>query len=294
MDGRKQQKTMMKLPQIEPNTILMGYRGSHAHGTYIDPEQNPEFGTDDIDLMGVVVPPESYYLGLDTYGSRGTKEISQGPYDIVYYELRKFVSLLCKGNPNVIGLLWLESPEYGIVRQSMPGLSLVSHTKTFTFTKQTVKSFYGYALSQKHQMQKNPTHRAYMGERRKALAEKFGYDVKHASHLLRLLWMLVELLETEHFTVRLSDAKVKDLIAIKRGDWLLSDVLNETSMALERARELEAKCDWPDRVDEKWASGLCVDIVKQAWNSRNFLSEPTTPIAMSVDSDDSASTPESS
>jgi len=88
-----------------PMTILSGYRGSIAHGMYI-PQSDPN-SIDDKDVMAIVVPPLRYYFGIDTYGSRGTREITHDPWDIVVYELRKYVSLLVKGNPNVIALLWL-------------------------------------------------------------------------------------------------------------------------------------------------------------------------------------------
>lgn len=248
-------------PPVESNTILLGYRGSHAHGTYIDPDLDPEFGTDDIDLMGVVVPPESYYLGLDSYGSRGTKEIVDGPYDIVYYELRKFVSLLCKGNPNVLSLLWLQPRFYH--RLNFSAILLTEERNRFTFTKQTVKAHMGYALAQRHQMQKDPTNRAYMGERRRALAQRFGYDVKHAAHFYRLLAQVIELMEDEFLNVNRHDAET--LKEIKTGQWSLDRFMLTTGNMLNYARQLEARCGFPDSVNHGWASSLCVQIVKEAW-----------------------------
>lgn len=32
----------------------------------------------------------------------------EGPYDCVFYEIRKMVSLLLNCNPNVLSLLWLK------------------------------------------------------------------------------------------------------------------------------------------------------------------------------------------
>lgn len=55
--------------------------------------------------MGIVIPPKPYYLGMQQWE---VTEGFNGPWDIVLYELRKFVGLLCRQNPNVLQLLWLE------------------------------------------------------------------------------------------------------------------------------------------------------------------------------------------
>lgn len=242
--------------------ILAGYRGSHAHGTAIDPADDPEFGTDDIDTMHVVVPPPRFYLGLDQYGSRGTREIKQGPYDAVCYEARKFVSLLCKGNPTVLSLLWLPASGYGLTKITQAGAILVAQRRPFTLTRRTVTAFVGYAQAQADSMRKDPTHRAYMGERRRALAQRFGYDVKHAAHTIRLLRMVCELMEDQCLHVLRHD--YQQLVAIKRGEWSLDDVLSNVDVLLARARELEAGLDWPDEVDRDWASTICMNVVRMA------------------------------
>lgn len=43
--------------------ILVGYRGSIAHGMYVPPK-NPT-SIDDKDLMSVCIPPLDFYLGLE-------------------------------------------------------------------------------------------------------------------------------------------------------------------------------------------------------------------------------------
>ena len=70
---------------------------SHSHGTYIEPS-DPS-GVDDVDLLGVYVAPVEYYLG---FGREDAYERWESRYDCVFYELRKFVGLLLKSNPNVL------------------------------------------------------------------------------------------------------------------------------------------------------------------------------------------------
>lgn len=65
---------------VPDECFYLGYRGSVAHGMYVPPE-NPD-SIDDIDLMGFCVGSERDYFGLHEWGSRGTKEIKAGQYDV--------------------------------------------------------------------------------------------------------------------------------------------------------------------------------------------------------------------
>lgn len=58
---------------------------------------------------------------------------------------------------------------------------------------------------------------------RKALEEKHKYDVKHAMHLVRLLKMGVEILETGKVIVKRPDRE--ELLAIKNGDWAYDQLI---------------------------------------------------------------------
>src|SRR3990167_4507437 len=52
-------------PKWARQLILSGYRGSHAHGTCIPP--NDPHGTDDIDVFGVFGREDQYYHGVSGY-----------------------------------------------------------------------------------------------------------------------------------------------------------------------------------------------------------------------------------
>ena len=62
-----------------------------------------------------------------------------------------------------------------------------------------------------------------MGAKRKELVEKFGYDTKNASHLIRLLKMGIEALTTGELLIERPDNNM--LLEIKRGEWKLERVL---------------------------------------------------------------------
>lgn len=238
--------------------ILSGWRGSIAHNMYV-PKNDPN-SIDDKDVMTICIPPLSHYFALREYGSRGTKEIKRDEWDIVVYEFKKFVSLLKKGNPNVVSLLWLDSNHY--LKRTTVGDMLIEHRWMFN-SRQVYHSFVGYSYSQLHRM----THLAfkgYMGDKRKQLVEKFGYDTKNAAHLIRLMRMCIEFLYEEKFFVSRHDNQ--QLLEIKRGEWPLEKVKEEADLLFKRAEVAYEKTKLPVEPDHYLIENLMVGIMRDFYN----------------------------
>lgn len=233
--------------------MLQFYRGSIAHGMYI-PSNDPN-SIDDKDIMAVCIPPIDYYLGLKRYGSRGTKEIKQNEWDIVIYELQKFISLLMKGNPNVLMALWLDKKHY--IKVTGPGKILLDNKNLF-IGKHVYQSFTGYAYGQLKRME-HMACQGYMGEKRKQLVNKFGYDTKNAAHLIRLLRMSIEFLTDGVLYVERHDAQ--QLLQIKRGEWTLEHVKREADRLFKLADEAYIKSTLPIKINTEAINQLCIDMI---------------------------------
>jgi predicted nucleotidyltransferase len=236
--------------------ILHGYRGSIAHGMY-EPSTEPD-SIDDKDTMAVCVPPTDYYLGLAEFGSRGTQEIKRGEWDIVIYEARKAVRLLAQGNPNILSLLWL--PDNLYIKRTRAGDMLIANRDVFV-GRHVYKPFVGYATAQLHKMEHN-AFKGYMGDKRKQIVERYGYDTKNAAHLIRLLRMGIEFLVDGEMNVQRYDAP--ELLAIKHGEWTLARIKAEAERLFRRAEEVYDRSTLPVRPDPKAVNRLCVDIVEEA------------------------------
>lgn len=130
---------------LEPHLIVLGLMGSHSHGTYLPPEE-PN-AVDDIDLMGFVVPPIEYHLGLPRW-QHWTRQIDE--LDVVLYSLEKAVRLLLKSNPNIVGLLWLRDEEY--VHRHPLFDRLRSEREIFS-SLEAADAFAGYAYDQLKRME---------------------------------------------------------------------------------------------------------------------------------------------
>jgi len=240
-------------------SILLAYRGSIAHGMYVGPAD--PMSIDDKDVMGICIPPMEYYYGLKEFGSRGTKEIKEGPWDIVLFELRKAMRMLAGGNPNVLGILWLEQQDYIMVTPA--GQLLIDNRELFV-GKHVYHSFVGYAHGQLHRMT-HGAYEGYMGEKRKTLVEKFGFDCKNGSHLIRLLRMGIEFLATGRLRVKRPDAQ--ELLEIKRGEWSLERVQREAESLFSKAHDALIASKLPDAPDRDKINALCVHIA-ETWLNR--------------------------
>ena len=240
---------MRKVP-IKKEIILEGYRGSISHGVYV-----PDC-IDDKDIFGIFIPPKEYILGLNVWDCY---EAFEGDYDYLYYGLKKFFSLALKGNPNTLSLLWLKDQFYTIKTEL--GEEIITNRDIFS-SKQAYHAFNGYAYGQLRRM----THLAfegYMGDKRKKLAEKFGYDCKNASHCIRLLEMGIEFLTEGKLNVwRENNQK---LLAIKLGEWTLEKVQAEADRLFKLADEAYVKSNLPNEPDYKKANELLIDITEKFW-----------------------------
>lgn len=240
--------------------IMICYRGSITHGTY-RPSSEPN-SVDDKDVLSVVVPDLDYYFGLMSWGSRGTKESVQGEWDFVGYEARKYISLLGKGNPNVLNTLFL-APQY-YIKTSAP-FELIKQHRSLFVGKWVYRSFAGYAHSQLSRMERM-NFEGYMGQKRKQLVEKFGFDTKNASHLIRLLRMCIEFLVEGQLFVERQDAA--ELLDIKNGLWSLERVKAEADRLFGEAQAAYLHSDLPARQDSIAINRLCERVIRETFYLR--------------------------
>jgi hypothetical protein len=129
---RKLKTKEMTLHEIETNgsLLLNCISGSRAYGL--------NTATSDTDYKGVFVLSKSAFYGLEY-----TEQVSNESNDIIYYELKRFIDLLTKNNPNILELL--ATPADCVIHKD-PIMELV---KPELFLSKLCKhTFAGYAQSQ--------------------------------------------------------------------------------------------------------------------------------------------------
>jgi predicted nucleotidyltransferase len=165
--------------------------GSIAYGVSND--------NSDMDVYGFSIPPKEVIfpslrgeiLGFDDYeiqfsqfqkhhikdaaalGGKGRV------YDMTIYSIVKYFRLLMENNPNIIDSLYV--PDNCILYSTPIADRIREHRKMFLH-KGCWATFKGYAYGQMHKiLTKKPE------GKRKAIVEQFGYDVKFAYPVVRLL-----------------------------------------------------------------------------------------------------------
>lgn len=238
--------------------VLACYMGSVSHGTS---EPNP-VGIDDTDIMGAVIPPLPYLVGwsrFEQWDPPPDPASHLGELDCTFYDLRKLVRLWLKSNPNVLGMLWLR-PEHYLVRT--PAFDqFVAHRDAFS-SRIGIGALRGYALGQMRDIDKG-VYRGYMGAKRKAVVEQFGYDCKHAAHTIRILRMGIEYCLTGQYNVWRGDLDAGELRAIKRGDWPRDRVLSEADRLLADLEAASHESVLPERPDADRVQSIVLDVLRE-------------------------------
>jgi len=251
-------------PEWAKNPILAGYRGSHAHGTYIPPEE--DLGTDDIDVFGIAVRDPNYYLGLDGYQPerKGTFTTAGEMLDIETHEVRKFCHLLMKGNPNVHQHLWLAKEHYLVVTKT--GQMLLDNRENF-LSKKLFESYAGYAVAQLNRMEKFEK-RGYMGTKREAIVKAHGYDVKNAAHCIRLLFGAIHLAQHSRIQVHLDGTDLETVVAVKRGLWSLDHVKRYAERLFDEFKYFKEDSNLPGRIERADVNKIVCTIIEEEWEDR--------------------------
>lgn len=214
--------------------------GSDAHGTKLPPIEG---GVDDSDFTVVFMPSVGNFLGFNptdhyTYKHDGL--------DIVMYSFPKIMKMLRNGNPNVLALLFYTRKEH--VPVFGPAMSELERKRDVFLSKRLYDRFRGYAKSQISAMNK-AEFKGYMGARRKAMVEQFGYDTKAATHASRVLSMGTELFRTEYMHVNRTGIDANLLMRMKQGRYPL-DSMQEWIEAQQKELDFAfSKTFLPDQPD---------------------------------------------
>lgn len=109
-------------------------RGSHCHGIATE--------TSDYDYGGIFITP---MVNIMDMGFNYQDQIANETNDVVWYELKKFMSLLIKSNPTVLESLFV-ADKY--VKYEHPLITELKSYKEEFLTKKCFNSFFSYAKSQ--------------------------------------------------------------------------------------------------------------------------------------------------
>ena len=129
---------------LAEHLILLGVMGSRSQNTALTDMDS--LTPPDLDVIGVVMPPARYVVGLGRWESF---RYQSEELDATLYSFEKTVSMCLKGNPNIAPLLWLREQDYMV--RTPEGAALVNARDDFS-SRRTATAFVGFATGQMHRM----------------------------------------------------------------------------------------------------------------------------------------------
>ena len=139
----------------------------------------------------------------------------QREYDVTIFNIVKFFQLSMDNNPNIVDSLF--TPDRCILHQNNVG-KLVRDNRTIFLHKGSWHKFKGYAYSQ---LSKIGAKANASNPKRQASILEFGYDVKFAYHVVRLLDECEQILATGTLNLEQNREQLK---SIRRGEWTLDQI----------------------------------------------------------------------
>lgn len=256
--------------------VLMG---SEAYGTATD--------TSDKDIYGFCIPPKDVvfpHLSGEIQGFGRTKKrfeqyqeshIGDGgtSYDVSVYGIVRYFHLCMENNPNILDSLFV--PRECVISSTQVG-ELTRESRWAFLHKGCWPKFKGYAYSQLSKMSSQNR----VGKR-KEMVEKHGFDLKFASHVVRLLYEAEQILTTGDLDLRRDREHLK---AIRRGEVSEADI---RQWAADKEKQLEvayhtSSLPWgPDEDSIKSLLLKCLEhhygsldnCVSTGYNAENALQE---------------------
>jgi predicted nucleotidyltransferase len=207
--------------------------GSQAYGT------NNE--DSDIDVYGFCIPPLDmifpHTAGHIPGFGRQIQRFEQwqeshitGDYDkeadITIFSIVKYFNLLMENNPNIVDSIF--TPLNCVLQITQVG-QLVRDNRKIFLHKGSYHKFLGYSRSQ---LAKMGTTKENTSGKRREIRDRFGFDVKFATHVVRLLCELEMILEQGDIDLQRDREHLK---SIRRGDYSQEDII---SWATEKEKHL--------------------------------------------------------
>lgn len=275
MPSRTEQLSKKKLAQppkwMEDGAVILEIiNGSYAYGCSTD--------TSDLDIYGVCVPPkgivfphtQGYIQGYDKniptfeqYQEHGIKDQSAHggkgqEYDLNIFNILKFCRLAADNNPNIIDVLY--AGQHCVLHCTQAGTMLRNARSAFIH-KGLKQKYIGYAHSQLHKMGlKTPE----PGSKRDASVQQYGYDVKYATHLVRLIGYAEQLLTTGDLNMALEADRLK---AIRNGEWTEQQIKDFFTAKETSLEQLYVTSQLPRKPDEAKIKQLILDILEHHYGN---------------------------
>lgn len=254
-------KSLIHCPEwLVDNVHYMTIMGSNAYGVSSD--------SSDEDIYGFCIPNKDMIFPhlrgeIQGFGRQQKRfevwqehhivdKEAKKEYDFAIYSIVKFFNLCMECNPNMIDSLF--TPVRCILHSTSVG-NMVRENRKLFLHKGAWYKFKNYAFSQMHKMDiKKPN------GKRKEITEKYGFDLKFAYHIVRLLGECQMILEEGDLDLERNREQLK---SIRRGEWTIDQIEEHFSMKDKILEKLYSESKIPSSPDEGKIKELLLNCLEQ-------------------------------
>lgn len=177
-------------------------------------------------------------------------------FDVTVYAMARYFQLLLENNPNIIDTLFVPR---NCVLHSSPIGEMVRENRQLFLHKGCWPKFKGYAYNQLNKIRT----KAPKGKR-KAMVDEFGYDVKFAYHVVRLINEVEQLLLESELDLQRSSEQLK---AIRRGEWPLERLEQYVADKEKTLEQLYSRSALPNKPNTQGVRELLLNCYEQYYGS---------------------------
>lgn len=200
---------------VESSVKYLAIMGSHAYGCHST--------SSDYDVYGFCIPPRDIVFpfenNVNIYGFHHQPnnfkhfQAQEDDLDFSVYSIVRYFHLCMDCNPNMIDSMFV--PDNCVVL-STPVSDLVRLNRKLFLSKKAWHTFKGYSYSQMEKMKnKNPV------GKRLEIVKQYGYDIKFAYHVVRLLDEVEQILELGDIDIQRDRERLK---SIRAGQWTIHEI----------------------------------------------------------------------
>lgn len=259
-------------PWVVGGTQYLTIMGSVAYAVSGD--------TSDMDLYGWCIPPKDLIFPhlrgeIPGFGYQTQRfeqfqqhhildKEARKEYDFNIYSIIKYFQLVLDNNPNMVDSLFTD---HTCVLKSTKISDHVRDNRKVFLNKKSWHTFKGYAFAQMHKMRiKDPD----PSSKRYESIQKYGFDVKFAYHVVRLLNEVEQILVEGDLDLRRNNDQLK---AIRRGEWTMAQV---EQYFFDKEKSLEdtyAKSKLPNKPPEEAVKKILLEVLEEHFGTLDGMIE---------------------
>lgn len=253
------------------NTVLVSVIGSRLHGVAT--------ADSDWDEMAIFIEEPRHVFGheqienhVDRFDEDGAQlgvhqRASAQDYERTSYTLRKYIRLAAKGNPHALQPLY--APDDSVEINHVIGEQLRARRDEL-FGPEALRAFFGICNGELNRLKGARSKKTTRTE----LEEKYGYDTKSASHIIRVAHSGITMIEEGHMDFPIRDDVANLILGIRQGSHSYEEMLDEAEgwiRRLEESRDRHRERLDSHRVDRgAWGEWLW-EAHRQWWKNQGHI-----------------------